>query len=163
MTWVTQLVNEYCDLREQHKSSFLNTIKNYIFRVLWGEKSSAKVYSAWARKDLEFFQQASEFVRQKTRDAEISELEYMVQYLETHISILEERSHFVVLYSVLATSLVTIYILAEEALFASVLILFGLPLIVERMRANARVFAVKELRQHIQFEVKTRVVNGSLN
>jgi hypothetical protein len=158
MTWLTQLLDEYCEMREQHKSSLLNTIKNYMPRVLWSEKSSAKAYSNLAKNDLEFFRRASEFVRQSTRDTEVSELKYMAEYLDSHIAILEERSHFVVLYSVLATSLITIYFAAGEVLFASALILFSLPLIVERMRANARIFAVKELLNHIRLEVKERAL-----
>jgi hypothetical protein len=159
MVWVTQLLDDYCEMRERHKSSLLNTMKNYMPRVLWGEKSSAKTYSNLAKNDLDFFRRASEFVRQSTRDAEVSELKYMAEYLELHISNLEERSHFVVLYSVFMATLITLYNLVGETLFASALIFFGLPLIVERMRANTRIFAVKELLKHIRFEIKERTIS----
>ncbi len=156
MNWATNLIKEYCQLRDQHKSTVINTTKNYVYRVLRNKKSREQSYYEMAVDEFKFAEKALQLVRSNTDRQKLSDIKLAVSFIEKHISGLEERDKFIIIYSLFIGILVTVYkLLGEDALIVA-LVLGSSPLIVERIHSNSRTHALKELKQFLEVEVEKR-------
>lgn len=157
MEWLEKLIQNFTQEKDSVADELMHTPKSLFSRTLGRATVRAVAYLNLARRDLDFSKKALITVESCTSTVSTLELKQGTLYLNSHISSLESRKSYLVIYAALLASSILLFKLIDVSFPSIVIAAIGIPIVViDRVFITHRIHLLEDLREFLEFVISER-------
>ncbi len=151
MLWLELLIDKFCEVRVSSFYSKMYTTANYVFRAWFHGKAKNRAYSDLASTDVTTSTRLQSLVETSCATLSTEDLQKGKLALKLHISTMESRNSYLIIFAALITTLAVSFRLMGLTVLAVGIIIIGLPLVMaDRSRITERKHQLDELLVYLE-------------